>query len=476
MLSGALLFYSVGYLLEIISTTTVEAMIALRVQNVGIPLLAPFFLFTALAFFQPRLLKPWMTVSSAVYGITMFLLILFNDRHLLYYSSIEMISHSSLYVSVLGKGPLYLLQQTVSISCMALTYIVLGIRFVRGSEKLRSQLKLFIIGSLFGFAANLANLPGIVPLGLDATPLALSIGFVFFAVDLYRYKLMDIIPAAFEMAVEGMDDAIIVLDNDRCFIHCNNEAKALFPRLGEISVMDNITLVQDWPPDLAARTESKVDFTMKAPDTGEQTLQRATISAIYDRRGKAIGISVIIRDVTEITNMLNQMEELAITDPLTGAYNRRYFMTQIDRQMSIARRHSLPMCILMMDIDYFKEVNDIYGHLAGDLVLQELVQLLKKQLRTHDVLARYGGEEFVIMSTEKSESGLIAFAERLRQTIEQTPIIFEGSLISVTVSFGVVIVLPEQTYEDAIKAADRALYNAKKNGRNQVVTGEYSVT
>ena len=472
-LSGALLFYSVGYLLEIISVSPAEAMIALRIQNVGIPLLAPFFYLTALAFFKPRLIKPWMTISSVIYGLAMFLIILFNDRHHLYYSSIDMVLHGSLYISVLGKGPLYSLQQIVSISCMGLTYVTLGIRYVYGSEKLRNHMKLFIVGSLFGFAANLGNILGIIPLGLDVTPLALSIGLIFFAVGLYRYKLMDVIPLAFEMAVERMDDAIIVLDSDWCFMHCNQEAKKLFPAFDGLSGMERITFIENWPPELTKWSDVDVNFSMISPVTNGQTLQRASMSSIFDSRGKKLGISIIVRDVTEITNLLNQMELLAITDPLTGAFNRRYFMSQIDRQMSMVRRHNIPMSILMMDIDNFKNINDTYGHLAGDQVLQNLVQTLMKQMRTHDVLARYGGEEFIIMTTDSSETGLLSFAERLRLAIEETPVIFDEYTMPVTVSIGIVMVSPEQTYETAISAADRALYTAKENGRNQVVLGHF---
>ena len=471
LLAGALLFYSIGYLLEIIATTPEEAMIALRVENIGIPFIAPFFLFTALACFQPRLLRPWMSFTSILYGASMFLIVFFNDQHLMYYSSIQMSFNGSFYEIVLGRGPLYFVQQIVSLSCMFLSYGILVERFIRGSIQLRSQMKLFIIGSSFGFVTNIANVIGIIPLGIDFTPFALSIGLVFFSVELRWHKMMDIVPAAFEMAVETMDDAIIVLNVDWGFVYCNRKAKTFFPKLATFSDMELITRMQGWPAEVSPHSEPVVNFTITDLTTGKETLQRSTRAPICDKHGNVIGSSLVIRDITEITHMLNKMEALAVTDPLTGAYNRRYFMTQVDRQMNTARRHNLSIGILLMDIDHFKKVNDTYGHLAGDHVLQSIVQLLKKQLRSDDVLARYGGEEFIIMSTEKSENGLIAVAERLRKVIEKETMEFEEHFISVTVSFGVVMVLPGQSYESAINAADKAMYEAKENGRNRVVLG-----
>ena len=474
LLSGALLFYSIGYLLEILATTPGEAMMALRVENIGIPLIAPFFLLTALACFQSRLLRPWMAFASVLYGAAMFLMVFFNDYHFLYYSSIHMTFNGSYYVTVLGKGPLYFVQQFVTLSCMALSYATLVERFIRGTIQLRNQMKLFIIGSFFGFAANIANVVGIIPMGIDPTPFALSIGLVFFAVDLHRHKLMDIVPAAFEMTVETMDDAIIVLDADWGFIHCNRKAETLFPKLTTFSGMERITRMQGWPAEINPQSDSIVNFSIADPTTGQETLQRSISFPICDKQGHPIGLSLIIRDITEVTHMLNQMEALAITDPLTGAFNRRYFMTQVDRQINIAKRHKMSIGILLLDIDFFKKVNDTYGHLAGDKVLQSVVELLKKQLRSDDVLARYGGEEFIIMSNEKSEEGLFAFAERLRKAIEKEPIAFEKLLIPITVSFGAVMFLPDQSCESAIEAADKALYEAKNNGRNQVVLGRCS--
>ena len=471
MLTVAVIFYTLGYLLEIHATTTGEAMMALRIENIGIPFVTPFCLLTALSFFQPRMLRPWITAIIALYGTIMVVLIFFTDLHSLYYSSIDMVYNGTFYAVKLGKGPLYYIQQIISISSMILIYVLLAARYRRGSTKLRHQMNYFIIGSLLGVTAHITYLSGVFPMGIDPMPLSLAIGLIFFAVNLYKHKLLDIIPVAFDSAIKNMDDAAIVLDSDWCFIYCNQKAKELFPSLGSFLVAEEIIRAEGWPLELCPKSEKEVIFDIVNPVTKDITKQQASINEIYDKFSKVIGVSIVIRDITEVSNMLRQLEALAITDHLTGIFNRRHFMTLVDRQLSMAQRHGLPVSILMLDIDHFKNINDTYGHIAGDHVLCEMVRVIERQMRIHDVIARYGGEEFIILSEEKDEFSLMAFANRLRRAIENETIIFEGSIIKVTASFGAAMIMPGQSFSESVEVVDRALYEAKNSGRNRVVFG-----
>ena len=472
MLSGALLFYTLGYMLEVMSVTPAEVMLALRIENLGIPLIAPCFLLTTMGFFYPKLLRPWVTVASVGYGVMMFLFVFFNEYHHLYYTSVEMVYNGAYYAVKLGKGPLYFVQQGVTFAGMFYAYGLLTMRFVRGSEKLRKQMSLFIMGSIIGFVSNLSYMLGIVPLGIDPTPISLTVGLVFFSVSLAKYNLMDVVPAAFDMVVERMDQSVIVMDTEWSFIYCNKKAKYLFPELGSYSGTEDVCCTKNWPSELCPETPNPINFSMNDPTTKEKILQRADIEAIRNRSGEQIGTALVIRDITEVTNMLNRLESLAITDPLTGAFNRRHFMTLVDRQMGLSQRHNLPLSILMLDIDHFKKVNDTYSHLAGDAVLCRIAHTVGSQMRAHDVLARYGGEEFVILSTEKDERGLLAFAERLRSAVETEVVVFEGQPIHVTASFGAVMILPGQDFNAGMEAVDKALYQAKDSGRNRVALGK----
>lgn len=174
---------------------------------------------------------------------------------------------------------------------------------------------------------------------------------------------------------------------------------------------------------------------------------------------------------------IDQLTDAATLDPLTGCYNRREFENQIKKAIASAKRHQLPLSLFMFDIDYFKKVNDTYGHQAGDEVLKEISKLMKENIRSNDMLARYGGEEFVAIlpSTEKREA--MELADRLRQKIENIVIKTTSHRIRITASFGVAGLapsckMPETAYMDSlIEEADSMMYKAKLNGRNTVMPG-----
>ena len=166
-----------------------------------------------------------------------------------------------------------------------------------------------------------------------------------------------------------------------------------------------------------------------------------------------------------------RLEKLAITDYLTGAYNIRYFYNRIKEEFSRAQRYKLPLSCLMLDIDLFKKVNDKFGHRAGDIILREFAQLLKKHTRKSDVLARYGGEEFIMLLPQTTEGGAIAKAGALRTYVEAFSFRELKGKRSLTVSIGVATYPGKgiKSMEDLISFADNALYRAKTAGRNLVM-------
>ena len=165
-----------------------------------------------------------------------------------------------------------------------------------------------------------------------------------------------------------------------------------------------------------------------------------------------------------------RFQEMANTDPLTGCMNRRAMLDQLEKELGRSRRYRHPLTVLMIDLDWFKEINDTRGHLVGDRVLRELGEILLEEARKMDIVARYGGEEFTIALPDTGIEGGIIFAERLREHAEQHDYREEdGDSIHVTVSVGVATYEEGTvTAEELIAAADAALYRAKEAGRNQV--------
>lgn len=179
-----------------------------------------------------------------------------------------------------------------------------------------------------------------------------------------------------------------------------------------------------------------------------------------------------IRIGERIINLERRILDLAATDPLTGVLNRRAFMERLEQEIERSRRGNTPISLIMADIDYFKRVNDRYGHQDGDIVLQRFVDQLTTSLRAYDFTARYGGEEFFVClpGADGSQAGIVA--ERLRKRVEEMEVVFpDGSRsIRITASFGVASFLPEpqESIDSLIKRADEAMYRAKNEGKNRV--------
>ncbi len=165
-----------------------------------------------------------------------------------------------------------------------------------------------------------------------------------------------------------------------------------------------------------------------------------------------------------------RVENEALSDGLTHLFNHRYFQEHLKTEISRARRNNTPLALLMADIDHFKKINDTYGHRIGDVVLGQVADILKRTVRSEDAVARYGGEEFAIILTGSGRKGAIRMAERLRAAAERVVFQAEEHGIAISISIGVAT-YPDDAREpwELIECADRALYGAKKQGRNRVV-------
>lgn len=204
--------------------------------------------------------------------------------------------------------------------------------------------------------------------------------------------------------------------------------------------------------------EGEKALTAEDAEFADQVI-RAAISALE----KAHDFATVVSD-------RERLEQLASTDALTGCLNRRALIDALERELDRARRYSLVLTILMVDLDHFKQINDTMGHLVGDTVLRQLGDLLLREVRSVDAVARYGGEEFVVVLPETAVHGAMVFAERMRQRISQYPFGDAGTPVRVTVSIGLASYPDPKvtTPETFLAAADTALYRAKADGRNLV--------
>jgi diguanylate cyclase (GGDEF)-like protein len=185
----------------------------------------------------------------------------------------------------------------------------------------------------------------------------------------------------------------------------------------------------------------------------------------HDEKGLMTRYNGLIEDITERKLAEEELKRLASTDKLTEAYNRTKFKEIIGREIERFKRYNQPLSIIIFDIDHFKDVNDRYGHSAGDYVLKTIADIVRENIRKIDYFVRWGGEEFMIISSETNLKEVYVLAERIRETIESY--IFED-IGKVTISLGVTEFKENDTEDSLIKRADNAMYEAKKKGRNRV--------
>jgi diguanylate cyclase (GGDEF)-like protein len=255
-------------------------------------------------------------------------------------------------------------------------------------------------------------------------------------------------------------------------------------------------LIRDTPKEIKEMTPKGIGAVHYAPiflkdllwgfvgyELTEERLFNVDEEAILSSAGLLLANSLIRNDLNKnlymavdkintTTIKAEVLEKFAYTDTLTGLYNRRHFMELAQNPLEKSKRFDRACYAMILDLDFFKKVNDTYGHLAGDEVLVNAANVMKSTLRSYDLLCRYGGEEFVVLVTDTSKEAALHLAERIRESIAATPCIYNCIKIPLTVSIGVAATFPDCTIESLIDKADKALYKAKEAGRNRVILNE----
>ncbi|MFH2065496.1 MAG: sensor domain-containing diguanylate cyclase [Pseudomonadota bacterium] len=197
--------------------------------------------------------------------------------------------------------------------------------------------------------------------------------------------------------------------------------------------------------------------------------QSCTVGPLRDDNNRINYIYITVQDVTEVAAYEKKLINLNTRDGLTGIFNRRYLETKLEEEFDRHIRYNRPLSLIMLDIDHFKEVNDNYGHQAGDFILKSLATLIDERIRVVDIVARYGGEEFCCLLPETTAESALALAEFLRMGVEAEIYHFKDKSIKITISQGVSDLNSNvDTAEMLLKLADDGLYEAKRAGRNKV--------
>lgn len=242
------------------------------------------------------------------------------------------------------------------------------------------------------------------------------------------------------------------------------------PGLNGLQTLTQLRVRDEYVSVLFVSGNSKVDDVIRGLDAGadDYICKPFDVGELLSR----VRAQLRTKDLNDSLKRANaKLKELIDLDDLTGLYNMRSLYKKLDSELDRARRHDRSLCVMMMDLDHFKKVNDSHDHLFGSYVLQCVGAIIRESIRKVDFAARYGGDEYLLVLTEINQDGAVTFANRLRARIESSTFANEFYSMNLTVSIGLAICNPNATTVDArslVRFADRALYNAKEQGRNRV--------
>jgi diguanylate cyclase (GGDEF)-like protein/PAS domain S-box-containing protein len=495
MLAG-LAVWAFSYAMITLSVSLEAKRFWLKIENIGILTVPAFwFIFTV----QYAQVDKWLNkYTGALFFVIplISLILIFPDVWFhYYYASVRPLSEYSGPL-VIERGPFYLV---TAIQAYLLNLLGMGVliwRFVYYRNIYRKQLVILIGAVLIPLVVNVFYqfAPRIIPtfsIPIDLTPISFTLTAFLLSAGVFGLQLFDLIPIARHTVLEHIPEMVFVVDAHDRVLDANSVAqKTLGKTLDEIIGKDPLEVFGAWPQ-LINRflTADESHEEIQIPGDPPRTLD-LNVSALYNQFNQLAGRVIVAHDVTErkwleddlkyanevlsnqldeINKLRDELQEQAIRDPLTNAYNRRYLSEFLDKEIGRAEREKTPVTVVIMDMDNFKQFNDTYGHKCGDLILQAITKFLNEHSRRGDVVCRYGGEEFVILMPNVSLEIGFERAEMWRQDFSESTIEYEGMRLSATFSAGVATFPQHGKTGDAIlQAADKALYWSKDTGKNKV--------
>jgi len=320
---------------------------------------------------------------------------------------------------------------------------------------LRNDIQSEINGLRLG-AADYIHKPFVVPLLLQR---------IRSHITLMDYQKIEVVSVATLTAMNHIREGFVLVDVNNNYLTSNPAMAKMLPGVTKLEKGESIFFAKGWPEELNSIEHGSVEFSVTEEGT---RYFRAGISPVFIDNKTFIGRIFLFSDITDNVNHLTELEKAAYTDALTGLYNSKHFSELAETEIKRAARINQAIYTIMVDIDSFRNINDTYGHTAGDTVLKSTADIIRQTIRPYDLIGRYGGEKFVLLFAISDETGVANLAERIRDNVEHIFTSYEGEEIKITCSIGVAKLLKNDTLKTVIQKADEALCIAKNSGRNQV--------
>jgi diguanylate cyclase (GGDEF)-like protein/PAS domain S-box-containing protein len=457
---------------ELMSTDVDHVLFFTHLEYIGLAAMPALMLSFAFEFldveFQYR--RP-LIATLGIIGLAVMLLQWTTLRHGLVYIRPHIEPYSDLQVIHFGKGPVYILW-TAILGMSVASAATLFIRAVgKADGLLRKQLLLASVGFCLPLVVFVLYVTSVFSVPYDVNPFSFIVVSVMTTVALFGTGMFNFAPVARERVFMSMGESCVILDENGRIVDMNPRAKKILPILNADVIGRSVSDVFSMFPSLAraiVRQEEKaVDF--DASSVGGPARLMAKISLIKDGSKQNSGYLIVFEDTSERHQMIAELERYATMDDLTGLNNRRHFFKAIRPEVEKSIRNGMAVGLIMIDVDDFKNVNDVHGHALGDQVLRSCARTMAATIGTQDILCRFGGDEFLVFMPDADIEKTQKEGERLRSAIAsmQPPWCLEKQIhISVGISAAPISSFDE--IESLISKADSALYRAKRHGGNQV--------
>ncbi|WP_113927320.1 diguanylate cyclase [Bacillus sp. P14.5] len=468
--------YCVGSAFVLLSTTLPEIKFWTAVLYAGMPFSPALGLMFILRYLGMKLTAIRWAALLAIPFISL-IMVATNDVHHLHYRVFEIDAELGPPFILQEIGQWYMIHGLYTFGCLFAALLLLLSRWKETANAYRPQLLSLIIGQLVPIITAFIYLVGLTPSGIDPVPMVLWVTSLCYFWSISSSRMFTLMPIAKDAIFQSINDGVVVLDESHRLIEFNQASKRMFPGLSksmlgmEFTKIWGAISVDDFPYESAGGSSIQ-EFRFTVDGSPEHTYQ-VRISKLQQAH-QHNGLLIIFTDITEVTRLQLKLEHLAYHDELTQVYNRRAFFQHCNPEFEEAKTESSPFTVILMDIDYFKRVNDTYGHTTGDQLLAHVVNICQTQLKKGELFARYGGEEFVLGLKGYSSLEAKSLAERIRLNLETKPLKIKDIYIKATMSFGVAEAAKtrEETLVDLLNRADKALYSAKAEGRNRVLIDE----
>lgn len=470
--------YLFGYLMIINNGNLQELIFWNQIQYLGLPFISVLWLTVALLYTKTiySLSKRMMVILFFIPVTTLFMR-LTNFWHHFLYKNWEVQQLFGYYTLLMERGYWYYVHISYTILCLFLTITIYYLVYRnKRAGYTRPQFLVFFFASLLPLIGIILILLTYGKWYIDFTALLMPISIFIIGYGLIEYDFLEVKTLARETIFENSPDGMVILESGLRLIDYNKASKDFF---GALNIpLDNYPIEHlfNRKPELLEIFKSEASQEFSVMINGEKRFYEISSLPLGNNpQHKKTKILKSIRDITEKKKIQETLTTLATIDSLSGLYNRAEFTRLAQREFSWGKSHNEKLSLLMIDLDYFKNINDTFGHGAGDEVIRKTGNIIMTSFRKTDVAGRLGGDEFVVLL--KNTTSLMEAkraAEKFRETVSRTKVIYEKQEISFTVSIGVATIFDysdsKSNIEDILKQADDALYKAKAKGRNCIET------